>query len=519
MKTLSIVYQMKRRRLVSLGLLILGLLVVAGVMVPGWQAAGPVYAERVGECVALVIVEPEEIYRISWRRKDGFWEETEPFTGRVTAAMGGDKLVVFHGLSYTTYAPGKDGKAPENERWDKFTPGWSVQAAASASPVPSAEVPGPTIAAWAFGTLDGRTIVSACLKRGTWFQGPELKRSGSVGELTAATGVGEAWLWWRENGQVYGAALQEILPKSPEVIPANDPPPAPPPQVAWQKAMRFDVPADARLSAASLKQLGPVLYASSRLKSNPILVTEIPPSGVRREITIKKDPPITAAIDSISVADGEHPGVAYASGLAAGLAFLDKDKSFEDLAHTLFRFRPGAVPWFMSMMFAALSIVGIGVSLLFERRNVSPETMVDQIRMLSGVAPLLSRAFAASIDTGPFLWGFAWMAVEAGIPPSFSWIGAISLCCAYHTAAETIWGQTLGKRLAGIAVRRIDGTPAGRGRILVRNLIRAVELMFPLLPAVVMISTKRSQRLGDLVAGTMVARVEKEPQAEGEEAR
>lgn len=513
MKTLSIVYQLKRRRLVSLGLLILGLLVVAGVMVPGWQAAGPVYAERVGECVALVIVEPEEIYRVSWRRKDGFWEETEPFTGRVTATMGGDKLVVFHGLSYTTYAPGKDGHAPENERWDKFTPGWSVKAAARR---PSLEAGEANVVAWAFGLLDDRTIVSARLDGNRWTQGPELQRPGIVKNLAAAAGPEGAYIWWREDGVVMGAPLYDTgwTPDGPISIP----PGATRPPAAWGGHRVFEVPVDAQLAAATTES-GPALYASSRLKANPILVTEVLPSGVHREVTVKKDPPITAAIDSISVADGDHPGVAYASGLAAGLAFLDKDKSFEDLAHTLFRFRPGAVPWFMSMMFAALSIVGIGVSLLFERRNVSPETMVDQIRMLSGVAPLLSRAFAASIDTGPFLWGFAWMAVEAGIPASFSWIGAISLCCAYHTAAETIWGQTLGKRLAGIAVRRIDGTPAGRGRILVRNLIRAVELMFPLLPAVVMISTKRSQRLGDLVAGTMVARVEKEPQAEGEEAR
>lgn len=513
MKTLSIVYQLKRRRLVSLGVLILGLLVIAMLMVPGWQPAGPVFAEKVGDGVALVIVEPEDIYRISWRRKDGMWEETEPFTGRVTATMGGDKLVVFHGLSYTTYVPGKDGHAPENERWDKFAPGWSVKAAAS---LPKAEAGAAGADAWAFGTIDDRTIVCARRDGSLWTQGPELQRPGVVKELTATASLEGAYLWWREDGMVLGVPLYDTGWTPPDF--SEFPPGAVRPPAAWGGSRVFDVPADAHLAAATA-EAGPALYAASRLKSNPILVTEIQPSGTRREISIRKDPPITAAIDSISVADGDHPGVGYASGLAAGLAFLDKDKSFEDLAHTLFRFRPGAAPWFMAMMFAALSIVGIGVSLLFERRKVPPETMVDQIRMLSGVAPLMSRAFAASIDTGPFLWGFAWMAVEAGVPATFAWIGAISLCCAYHTAAETIWGQTLGKRLAGIAVKRTDGSPAGRGRILVRNLIRAVELMFPLLPAVVMISTKRSQRLGDLVAGTMVARVEKAPQAEGEEAR
>ncbi|KAF0243042.1 MAG: RDD domain-containing [Planctomycetota bacterium] len=505
--TLSLVYQLKRRRLLSLGLLVLALLAVAMFITPGWQPAGPVYAEKVGDAVALVLVEPEAVYRISWRRKNGNWEETEPFTGRVTATMGGEKLVVFHGAAYTTYATGKDGGAPVNERWDRFTPGWSVVAATQAA-MPDR---GGTVEAWAFGTLDGRTIASAALITGTWIQGPELKRSSTVGELTVAAEPWHAWLWWRENGVVVKAQFIEKR-RTPGNLPEF------PPSLGWGETTTVDVPQDAHLSAASNKQ-GPALYAASRLKKNPISVMEISAAGGRREVQLKKDPPITAAIDSISVADGDPPGIAYASGMAAGLAFLDKDQSFEDLLHTLFRFRPGAVPWFMSMMFASLSIVGIGVSLLFERKKVSQDALAEQGRMLAGVAPLMSRAFAASIDTGPFLWGFAWLAVEAGAPPTFAWIGSIALCCAYHTGAEAVWGQTLGKRLAGIVVKRTDGTPAGLQRIVVRNMIRAVELMIPLLPAVVMISTKRSQRLGDLVAGTIVAKLEKEPQPEGEEAR
>lgn len=514
--TLSLIYQMKRRRLVSLMLLVLGLLVMALVMVPRWQPAGPVFAERVGGAVAMVLVEPGEIYRVSWRRSDGFWEETEPFTGRVTATMGGDRLVVFHGLSYTTYTPGEKGGAPVNERWDRFTPSWSVQAAAEA-PQEGLTIGRrvPDVQAWAFGTLDGRTIVSACLKRGVWHQGPELRRAGEVGELTAAAGEFAVWLWWRENGRMVGATMTD-----PGRIPADPEEPgaaAAPPRVAWGEPRDFDVPADARCVAGTSDK-GPCLFAVSRLRKKQPLVTEIVPDGGRREISIRQDPPLTAGVDSVSVADGNPPAIAAVSGLNASLAFLDKDQSFEDLAHTLFRFRPGALPWFMSMMFASLSIIGIGVSLLFERRRVSPETMAEQVKMLSNVAPLLLRAFAASVDTGPFLWGFAWLAVEAGVGPTAAWIGAISLCCAYHAAAEATWGQTLGKKLAGIAVRRTDGSAAGKGRIFVRNIIRGIELMFPILPAIMMISTKRSQRLGDLVAGTMVTRLENEPQPEREEA-
>ncbi|MEK7468220.1 MAG: RDD family protein [Planctomycetota bacterium] len=510
--TLSLVYQIKRRRLVTLMLLVGALMVVALIVTQGWQPAGPVYAEKVGDAVALVLVEPEDVYRISWRRKDGRWEETEPFNGRVTATMGGEKLVVFHGLAYTTYATGKDGGAPFNERWDTYSPGWSVLAATRAV-ITEQELAPPMVEAWAFGALDGRTIASAALVAGKWIQGPELKRSVPVADLTVAAEHRRAWLWWRENGVVMRAPFSEKAAGNGENLPEV------PPTLVWGETTVVEVPQDAHLSAASNKQ-GPALYAASRLKKNPVSVLEISVAGARREVRVKKDPPITAAIDSISVADGDPPGIAYASGLAAGLAFLDKDQSFEDLASTLFRFRPGAVPLFMSMMFAALSMVGIGVSLLFEKRRVSKDALVEQVRMLAHIAPLSSRAFAASIDTGPFLWGFALLAVEAGAPATFAWIASIVLCCAYHTVAEAVWGQTLGKKLAGIVVTRTDGSPAGLRKILVRNLIRGVELMLlvTLLPAVVVVSTKRSQRLGDLVAGTIVVKLEKEPQPEGEEA-
>ncbi|MCE9581131.1 MAG: RDD family protein [Planctomycetes bacterium] len=488
--TPSLVYNLKRRRLVSLMVLVLGLIAIAVVMVPGWEPAGPVFAEKVGDGVALVLVEPEESFRISWRTAGGLWDETEPFEGRVTATMGGDKLVVFHGLSYTTYAPSKDGP-PENERWDRFTPGWSVLAAAR---VPKAEGAGPE--AFAFGALDERTIASARLEGGAWAQGPELKRPGTVKELAAAGGPAGAWLWWRENGVAMGAPIGTA---------------------GWGEPRAFDVPAEARLLAAAAKD-GPALFAVSDLKKSPVHVIQVAADGPRREFDVTKDPPFLAGIDSVSIADGDPPAIASVSGLAAGFALLDSDRSFDDLAHTLFRYRPGAYPWFMSMMFASLSIVGIGVSLLFERRKVTEDALVEQARLLSIVAPFFSRVFAASVDIGPFLWGFAWLAVESGAPPVLAWLGAVALCCGYCTACEAIWGQTLGKRLAGIAVKRKDGTPAGLGRILVRNMVRAVEIACPLLPAVLMISTKRTQRLGDVLAGTMVVKLENAPAAEGEEA-
>jgi hypothetical protein len=74
---------------------------------------------------------------------------------------------------------------------------------------------------------------------------------------------------------------------------------------------------------------------------------------------------------------------------------------------------------------------------------------------------------------------------------------------------EWLWnGQTVGKRRAGLRVIGADGEPARFTAVLIRNLLRVVDF----LPGwyaigVVMISvTPRSQRLGDLAAGTYVVR-------------
>ena len=68
-------------------------------------------------------------------------------------------------------------------------------------------------------------------------------------------------------------------------------------------------------------------------------------------------------------------------------------------------------------------------------------------------------------------------------------------------------GRTPGKRAQRLRVVRTDGQPAGGAAILVRNLIRIVDvLLFPFLAVISMLVTARAQRLGDLAAGTMVIR-------------
>jgi uncharacterized RDD family membrane protein YckC len=68
-------------------------------------------------------------------------------------------------------------------------------------------------------------------------------------------------------------------------------------------------------------------------------------------------------------------------------------------------------------------------------------------------------------------------------------------------------GQTPGKRALGLRVVRADGAPVGPGESLARNLLRAVEVPLGYAPGVLAVALgPRRQRLGDVVAGTLVVR-------------
>jgi uncharacterized RDD family membrane protein YckC len=104
-----------------------------------------------------------------------------------------------------------------------------------------------------------------------------------------------------------------------------------------------------------------------------------------------------------------------------------------------------------------------------------------------------------------------------------SWLGGLALALyalvnfallwGYFVVFELLWnGQTPGKRVAGIRVVRLDSSPAGALAIVVRNLVRLIDF----LPAaygvglLTMFIDRRSRRLGDLAAGTLVIRERRE---------
>ena len=76
----------------------------------------------------------------------------------------------------------------------------------------------------------------------------------------------------------------------------------------------------------------------------------------------------------------------------------------------------------------------------------------------------------------------------------------------YTLALESIFeGQTLGKRILKIKVVKIDGYQASFPDYLIRWALRAIDMLFLCLVALIAIVTsKKSQRLGDMTAGTSV---------------
>lgn len=77
----------------------------------------------------------------------------------------------------------------------------------------------------------------------------------------------------------------------------------------------------------------------------------------------------------------------------------------------------------------------------------------------------------------------------------------------YSLTLESIFeGQTIGKKLVKIKVVKIDGYQAGFGDYLMRWFFRLVDitLLYGIVAVVSVVSSKKAQRLGDMVAGTAV---------------
>jgi len=137
--------------------------------------------------------------------------------------------------------------------------------------------------------------------------------------------------------------------------------------------------------------------------------------------------------------------------------------------------RFGSLPFYLFARAVAFAIDGIGVT-FFLATAIRQAAVVQRVPIdaatSGGFGVLLATAFGLAF--------------------------AIAFVC------EALVGTTLGKTIFALHVRRRDGSQVGLGGVFVRTLLYPIDL--PLVGLIVAALTPRRQRLGDLAAGTVVAR-------------
>ncbi len=128
---------------------------------------------------------------------------------------------------------------------------------------------------------------------------------------------------------------------------------------------------------------------------------------------------------------------------------------------------------------------------------------------LSRFAALVIDFFVVTFVFACFAFNLADHGVLAFAPRSASGFGAIA-AIAFAGALvvamlfEIVFETTIGKAFFGLGVRRGTGQHAGPQRILIRYVLLPIDLIG--IGEVLALVTRRHQRLGDLLAGTVVAR-------------
>ena len=111
-------------------------------------------------------------------------------------------------------------------------------------------------------------------------------------------------------------------------------------------------------------------------------------------------------------------------------------------------------------------------------------------------------------------------AIQEMLASAPKWVGAIMMIVlflifsSYFAFFEWLWsGQTPGKRWMKLRVLREDGRPITFWEASVRNLLRVLDMSpypFYSIGLIAVFSTSRDQRIGDMVAGTLVVREREE---------
>jgi uncharacterized RDD family membrane protein YckC len=145
-----------------------------------------------------------------------------------------------------------------------------------------------------------------------------------------------------------------------------------------------------------------------------------------------------------------------------------------------------------------------------DRIRIATPEGVDLELVLGGVG---SRFTSAMVDfiiqtTAVVICALVFMlGVGGGLGAALTAIASFVILFVYDVAFE-VWsgGRTPGKRMNGLRVVVADGRPITFVRSAARNLMRIIDVYFFFVGAFFILITKENQRLGDLIADTLVVR-------------
>lgn len=154
--------------------------------------------------------------------------------------------------------------------------------------------------------------------------------------------------------------------------------------------------------------------------------------------------------------------------------------------------------------------VAEGVDILLRPAGPVPRAFAYLIDMI--IRAVVFVLFVLILWFGAMTIGFEIAEVGSGMFLLF----AFFIEWGYYVVCEAVWGTTPGKKAFGLKVVRTSGIPIGWGPAVLRNLLRTVDGMpwlgvatMGLFPAALIglgacLLTRRFQRIGDLLADTVV---------------
>jgi uncharacterized RDD family membrane protein YckC len=142
--------------------------------------------------------------------------------------------------------------------------------------------------------------------------------------------------------------------------------------------------------------------------------------------------------------------------------------------------------------------------------------LVDTIIITAALFLILVPGTAGAVFVIGVILAFLGSDDAAGtaVPFALAGTGFLSFCIIglYYILFEAFWqGQSPGKRWLGIRVIREGGYPIGFSTAVVRNVVRLIDFLpvYYMIGLVVMFIDRKSRRLGDLAAGTIVVKEQK----------